>query len=108
MKRKLIITVLVLGSIFILTSVASAAWYVASVNETGIDPITGTTYVSLTYVSGPSPTWTGARWYIATGSNAKAMLAVALSALSSGNTVTVSLDDVTEWAACSGLFMRNQ
>ena len=108
MKRKLLVTVLLVISIFAVSSIASAAWYVVTVNEAGIDPTTGMTFVSLTYVSGPSPTWTGPRWYIASGDNAKAMLAVGLTALSTGNTATVSLDDVTEWSVVSGLFMRNQ
>ena len=108
MKRKLLIIVLVLSSIFVLSTVASAAWYVASVNETGINPVNGVTFVKLTYVSGPSPTWIGAKWFIASGTNAKAMLAVGLSALSTGNTVSVSLESVAEWSTCSGLFMRSQ
>ena len=108
MKRKLLVAALLLISIFAFSSIASAAWYVVSVNEAGIDPTTGTAFVSLTYVSGPSPTWTGPRWYIASGSEAKALLAVGLSAISTGNTATASIDDVTEWTVISGLFMRNQ
>ena len=108
MKRKLLIGVLLISSIFVFSSVASAGWYVVTVNEAGIDPTTGATFVNLTYVSGPEPTWTGARWYVATGDNAKAMLAVGLSAVSMGAQCTVSLDDVTEWSAVSGLFMRAQ
>ncbi len=96
------------SSIFVFGSIASAAWYEVTVNEAGIDPTTGVTFVSLSYVSGPAPTWTGARWYIASGDNAKAMLAVGLSAVSAGAKATVSLNDVTEWSTVSGLFMKGQ
>jgi hypothetical protein len=107
MKRKLLIIVLLLSSIFVLSTVASAAWYTATVNETGINPVDGTVFVKLTCADA-SPAWTGGLWFIATGTNAKAMLAVGLSALSTGNTVTVSLDNVAEWSTCSGLFMRSE
>jgi hypothetical protein len=108
MKKKLLIVVLILGAVFAFSSIASAAWYEVTVNEAGIDPTTGITFVNLTYVSGPSPTWTGGRWYIATGENAKAMLAVGLSAVSMGAKATASLDSVEEWATVSGLFMKGQ
>ena len=108
MKRKLLIGVLLISSIFVLSSVASAAWYVVTVNEAGINPTTGATFVNLTYVSGPEPTWTGGRWYVATGENAKAMLAVGLSAVSMGAKCSVDLDSVTAYSVCDGLFMRAQ
>ena len=108
MKRKLLIGVLLISSIFVFSSVASAAWYVVTVNEAGIDPASGATFVNLTYVNGPEPTWTGGRWYIATGDNAKAMLAVGLSAVSMGAQCTVSLGSVDQWSVVSGLFMRAQ
>jgi hypothetical protein len=108
MKRKLLIAVLLVCAVFAFSSIASAAWYVVTVNEAGIDPTTGITFVNLTYVSGPSPTWTGPRWYIASGENAKAMLAVGLSAVSMGAQATVSLDSVDEWSTVSGLFMKGQ
>ena len=106
MKRKLLFTVLLLSSIFVFSSIASAAWYVVTVNQAGIDATTGGAFVQLTYVSGPSPTWTGARWYIASGDNAKAVLAVGLSALSLTSQCTVSLDSVDEWSVLSGFFMK--
>ena len=108
MKRRLLIAVLVLSAVFAFSSIASAAWYVVTVNEAGIDPTTGTTFVNLTYVSGPAPSWAGPRWYIASGENAKAMLAVGLSAISMGANCTVSLDNVNEWSTVSGLFMKGQ
>ena len=108
MKRKLLMGVLLISSIFVFSSVASAAWYVVTVNEAGIDPTTGSTFVNLTYVSGPEPTWTGARWFSATGDNAKAMLAVGLSAVSMGAQCTVSLDSVVEYSWVYGLFMNAQ
>ena len=108
MKKIFVIVALLLVSVFAFHSAASAAWYQATVSQTGIDPTTGTGFVKLTYVSGPAPTWTGARWYTATGANAKAMLAVGLTAISTGNKVTVSLDNVAEWSPCSGLFMQDQ
>jgi len=108
MKKRILITVLLVSSIFVFSSIASAAWYEVTINEAGIDPTTGVTFVKLTYVSGPAPTWTGARWYIASGENAKAMLAVGLSAISVGANATASLSDVSEWSVVSGLFMKSQ
>ena len=108
MKRKLLIGVLLISSIFVFSSVASAGWYVVTISEAGINPTTGATFVNLTYVRGPEPTWTGKRWFIATGENAKAMLAVGLSAVSMGAQCIVSLDSVTAYSVVSGLFMRAQ
>ena len=88
MKRKLLITILLLSSIFVFSSIASAAWYVVTVNEAGIDGATGATFVRLTYVSGSNPTWTDQRWYVATGNNANAILAVALTCVSTGYQAT--------------------
>jgi hypothetical protein len=107
-KTKSIMLAILIVSMLVFSSAASAAWYVVTVNESGIDPTTGVTFVSLTYVSGPEPTWAGPRWYTASGDNANALLAVGLSAISMGNTCTASLDDVTEWSVVSGFFMRNQ
>ena len=108
MKKSLIIVALLFVSMFVFHSAASAAWYEATVSEAGIDPISGVTFVRLTYVSGPSPAWTGALWYTASGENGKAMLAVGLTAISIGNNVTVSLANVAEWSLLSGLFMKSE
>ena len=110
MKRKLLITVLLLSSIFVFSSIASAGWYEVTVNEAGIDTTTGATFVNLTYVSvvSGSGSWPGDRWFSATGENAKALLAVGLSCVSIGSNATANLPVLTEWSTVSGLFMKGQ
>ena len=108
MKRKLFIIILLLSSIFVFSSIASAAFYVVTVNEAGIDGTTGMTFVRLTYVNGPNPVWADQRWFVATGDNAKAILAVALTCVSTGNQATAQIPDVTQWTSIAGLFMKGQ
>ncbi len=108
MKKIFVIVALLFVAVFAFHSAASAAWYQATVSETGIDPVTGVTFVKLTCVAGcPGSGWSTAQWYTASGENAKAMMAVALTAISTGYKVTVSLDNVAEWSTCNGLFMQD-
>jgi hypothetical protein len=110
MKRKVFITVLLLSSIFVFSSIASAAWYVVTVDGAGIDAKTGATLVRLTYVSNISGSdqWAGPRWFIASGDNAKAILAVGLTCVSTGNQATAELLDVAEFQSIAGLYMNGQ
>jgi hypothetical protein len=107
MKRKMFIIALLLSSIFVLSSVASAGWFAVTVNQAGIDATTGAGFVQLTYVSGPG-SWTGARWFVASSANAKTVLAVGLSAISINSQCTVRLDSTNEWSVLTGFFMKAQ
>jgi curli biogenesis system outer membrane secretion channel CsgG len=83
---------------------ATMAWYTVTINYTGVN----TTDANVVYINATSQSggWTGSRWFIATGSEAKAVLATALSAWSMGASVILVLDDagLAEWSPCYGIF----
>ena len=86
---------------------ANAAWHVCYVLEAGLSVNTGVVFVKLDAKS-DTGTWTGGRWFTASGSDSKSVLAVALTAVSNGSEVTVNLPTTTEYTLMQGLFCRNQ
>lgn len=83
---------------------ATLGWYMATINYAGVN----TQDANVVFINATSQagTWTGGRWFIATGSEAKAALAVALSAWSMGAPIILVLDDagLAEWSPCYGIF----
>ena len=81
-----------------------------TVNESGVDPTNGITYINLTMVDlySGTGTWTGGRWFMATG-DYKSLLAVGLSAIASNSYVTVNLasDPPEAYSVIIGIFQRN-
>ena len=108
-KKYLVFAMLLVG-ILLLTSAANAGWYRCTVNETGVDPGNGITYINLTMVDNYSgaASWTGGRWFSATG-DYKSILAVGLSAIAGGSYVSVDLvdDTATAYSTIRGMFQRN-
>ena len=83
---------------------ATLQWYPATINYAGVS----SSVANVVYINATSPDgyWTGGKWFIATGSEAKAVLATALSAWSMGATIMIVLDDgsLTDWSPCYGIF----
>jgi hypothetical protein len=108
--KKIFFVVMLLCGILLFTSAANAGWYRCTVNETGVDPTNGITYINLTMVDlyAGSGTWTGGRWFMATG-DYKSLLAVGLSAIASNSYVTVNLasDPPVAYSVIIGIFQRN-
>ena len=83
---------------------AALAWYTCTINYAGVNTDDAdVVYVNATSTQG---SWPGQRWYIATGSEAKAVLATALSAWSMGAPIIIVLDDadLDEWSPMYGIF----
>jgi phosphotransferase system HPr-like phosphotransfer protein len=87
---------------------ANAAWHVCYVLEAGLSANTGIVFVKLDAKTDSESTWTGGRWFTASGTDSKSVLAVALTAVSNGTEVTVNLTNTTEYTLMQGLFCRNQ
>jgi hypothetical protein len=83
---------------------AAMKWYSVTINYAGVN----TTPANVVYVNVTSQdgSWSGAKWYIATGTEAKACLATALSAWSMGAPVMLVLDDtdLDDWSPMYGIF----
>ena len=105
MKKMILIMVLMCGLV-ILTGEAQAAmqWYTTTINYTGVNTAPpDVVYINATSSDG---SWVGPRWFVATGSEAKAVLATALTAWSMGAPVILVLEntDIDEWSPCYGIF----
>jgi hypothetical protein len=104
--KKVIIMLALAGLLVTVAGPAQATlqWYPATINYAGVNSqATNTVYINVT---SPDGYWTGGKWFITTGSEAKAVLATALSAWSMGATVMIVLDDasLTDWSPCYGIF----
>jgi hypothetical protein len=112
--------ILVLAAICLLFTTAGPAaaktllFAPATVNQAGVfngDADYGYTIVNATSTSSP-PKWTGARWFVSTGSGAKAVLAGALAAEASGRSVQLIVyqEDLsaTGWLPVIGLVSAPQ
>jgi hypothetical protein len=108
-SKKMLIIAALFCAFMCLSTTANAAWYVCTVNETGVSTSGNIMFVSLSYVSddGSGTSWTGMRWYIIAGDYDKAGLATALSALASGAKVSVAMASSAAWTTIEGIFMRN-
>ena len=101
----------ILAFIAFLVTVAGPAqaeytWYNATITYAGVyTPVADTVFINAVSTDG---VWTGSRWFITTGSDAKAVLATALSAWSMGAPIIIILDSdqLTEYSPCYGILTK--
>lgn len=100
--------ILMLAIAALLVTVAGPAqaelkWYNATITYAGLL----TTQADTIFISADSTdeVWVGSRWFVATGSESKAVLATALSAWSMGAPIIIVLDDASlaEFSPCYGI-----
>ena len=104
-KKILTITAIVF-SVFMLSSSAALAdsWHVCTVAQAGVNALTGVVFVEVDEVSDAN--WSGTRWFTISGSDAKTVLAVALSAQSLSEQVSIQLVNTTTRSALKGLYLK--
>ncbi|MFC1798573.1 hypothetical protein ACFLZL_02055 [Thermodesulfobacteriota bacterium] len=104
---KKIILLLVISSLLLMfagPAQATKGWYTCTISYAGLNTDTpDVVYVNAVSQNG---TWSGGRWFVVTGSEAKAVLATALAAWSMGTPVILVLDDagLAEWSPLYGIF----
>lgn len=100
MKRKTIIAIiLILAFLAIpISNLSAGTWYKATVNGTGIHSSSDVVWVNLS-----SDSWQGRLWFVISGTNKKAVLAVALTAISMDRAVTVELSSTDQWSVITGM-----
>ena len=104
LKQKVtLVLFFVIFLIFISSSVSAQSYHYCSVVGIGMGPSGSTVSIALDELSNQS--WTGARWFIITGNNSKAVLAIALSAQISGSKVTVALASTSQWTSLTALYI---
>jgi hypothetical protein len=108
--KNVIIILAIAACIMIVAAPAQAEkqWYSATVNYAGVDAADA----NITYINATSTneSWEGMKWFIITGSEAHAALAIALSAVSLSSPVIIMLDntDLDDWSPCYGIVITPQ
>jgi len=109
--KKVLLMATVLFSVFMMfSSVASASsgnWYDVTVEQAGVDNENHAVYVRITMVTsltGGDP-WTGSLWFQST-SDYKAVLATALTCITSNTQATICLLGNTQWSTITGFYMK--
>ena len=95
--RKVLVWTMLFSAFLLFSTAASAGWYQCTVEETGLSPSSGSTFVRLVHVQTYSgEEWSGSQLFrVPAGSASNAVYATALTAISSGLSVKVRLDTPT-------------
>jgi uncharacterized protein YpmB len=109
MKTKKLLMIMTVFCLFIVFSASESmaqVWAVCTVAEAGQSTTTGDVYVKLDEVSDAN--WSGEQYYVCTGTDKNAVLATALTAVSTGYQVNVKLSSYSEWSIIQSFYCMDQ